>query len=150
MEILDLNNFNDSENKIILSNSNHFIYYKLIEEERVYPFDLTSSWAYSRLNVNKKPEMISYEHYSILRMSTKDSFNGLYCRLFNPIYLSVYCQTGEKELKNDNGEQLYKFTAMIYSIDDSAFGTEFESLSYNEIEKIRYKFFDWIESKNNR
>ena len=36
---------------------------------------------------------------------------------------------------------------MLYSIDDSAYGTVFENLSYQEIYDIIYKFLDWIDSK---
>lgn len=140
MELLDLKEFQDG-----LSNEDHFVYYKLLNDLRIYPYKILNKWSHSILR-NKKDELI-YEHYSSLKIVSENSFYNLYCRFFNPIYLSISCQTSGKIIKNKDGKELYIFRAMLYSIDDSAYGTVFENLSYQEIYDIIYKFLDWINSK---
>ncbi len=150
MELLNLKDFFNPKKGYTLEqyqeHRGYFLFYDLLDEEKIYPPNLLGKWLYTRttygkgLRAIKNVGELSSETYACLKAVSEESFNSLYCRYFNPVSLRVFKYQGD-------GENRYTFTAMIHSIDDAAYGVVFNNILYSDIETIRNNFFEYVDSQ---
>lgn len=120
--------------------------YRLIEEERIYPYKLLNKWIYNNHYIRKNSKELRDEEYICLKQVDEPSFNSLYNRLYNPIILRIFLPIGQKVYKSN--KLIYHFEASLTSIDDASYGVRFEFVDYDKAQELRDKLFDYVESKD--
>ena len=110
----------------------HFLMYSLIEDDLIYPFDLTDEWKYFL----KQGSKYIVENYLILTMCDKMTYNNCYCRLFNPVEIRI--------IKLENCKTFKDTTIGLCTIDDGYYGCNFKNLSSDEFNVIFAKVNDFV------
>ena len=135
MELLNINDYIDTKSLT----SEGFIHisdklYELVYHKRIYPREILGKWFY----FSYKPKY-KLEEYSVMKEVDEDTYNSLYCRLFNPI--SIY-------IREDYFGKQHYVSIRLDSIDDMDYSAEFNNLQdISEVNDIIYKLFSYVDSK---
>lgn len=108
--------------------------YREVLKKRRYPKqdNLFKKWGYTEIKYNKET---ATESYCILREVDEELFYNLYGQLFNPVVINI-------DAKKEN----FSVQFLIDSIDDSAFCYWFEDKAKEEVDSLRDKIVEWVES----
>lgn len=132
MELLDLSKFFSSPKEVsgIITDWTSYLF-KMIEEDKIYPFDIINQWIVSRSGKNDY-----IERYTSLKMVDRDTFNSMYQRLFNPVTITKLNKSGN----------ICDLKCMLYSIDDAAYGFGWENLDQSVVSDRTLEIISWIDS----
>lgn len=110
--------------KIVVKDS--YDMYTLIKEQRqnIYPPLLMNKWFHSEQKNPNKPFNSWGEQYNRLVQVTESSFYCCYCRLFNPVCISLKAKTGKPYEKNLIGV----LNIGLCTIDDTYHGVIFKQV----------------------
>lgn len=125
---------------------NYYDMFELIgEKNRIYPPSLFNKWFFFEEKSKKRNGKIAFhnEKYTTLVQVDQETFNGCYCRLFNPLQIYLSGGTG----KYLDKECIGVMDVMIYTIDDAAYGCRFEDVERVDFEKLFEIIDNWVKTK---
>lgn len=145
MELIDLNEYRSKEELregVDYNKDSSSRFWNLIEYQGVYPLDFRDKWTYSmdkRKESKKLPAGFFREEYTTFKLVDSETYNLLYNRLINPVWIRIETDMMDKE------KRLF-LQGMILSIDDAAYGFKIGYRDYKGLEEIRNKLFEYLNS----
>lgn len=116
--------------------------YKLIDEKRIYPPLLINKWFYAETKSFANNKSIVREEYIRLVQVDENTFYHCYCKIFNPICISLSALPG----KAYNKELIGELKIGLNTIDDSYYGVRFENVSREQVEELIDKVDEYLNS----
>lgn len=138
-------NFEDTGKKVHPSNIKLSDVYSMYELSKKELGKYLNTWFVGEVHIAKNGDCYRDEMWTFKKCD-EETARVLYGRKINPISITIMCPTGAKFKFNDKGEKLYEMKAHIWSIDDSQYGIWFYNKTFEELEQIRLKLMQWLNS----